>query len=94
MFLKKVNVDEREHERALKFPKINVLDQRIDQVNELLKFKRAFFLENSNREMLKIYVTDNSGLHKIETSVWTISEKGIIIKNDTVVPFGDIVAVA
>ncbi|WP_299109390.1 hypothetical protein [uncultured Tenacibaculum sp.] len=94
MFFKKTKVVKEDQEKLLRFPKIDVLEHRIDQVNDALNLKRAFFKENLNRTKLKIFFTDHSGLQKVETSVWTISEKAIILKNNTVVPLSDIVAVA
>ncbi|WP_348705891.1 hypothetical protein [Tenacibaculum sp. 190524A02b] len=78
----------------MRFPKIDVLEHRIDQVNDALNLKRAFFAENLNRTRLKIFFNDHSGLQKVETSVWTISKKAITLKNNTVIPLSDIVAVA
>lgn len=94
MFFKKTKVVKEDQEKLLRFPQINVLEHRIDQVNDALNLKKAFFMENLNRTKLKIFFTDHSGLHKVETSVWTISEKAIILKNNTVVPLSDIIAVA
>lgn len=94
MFFKKTKVVKEDQEKLLRFPQIDVLEHRIDQVNDALNLKRAFFKENLNRTKLKIFFTDHSGLQKVETSVWTISEKAIILKNNTVVPLSDIVAVA
>lgn len=95
MFFKKTKeVKKESQEKLLRFPKIDVLEHRIDQVNDALNLKRAFFTENLNRTRLKIFFNDHSGLQKVETSVWTISKKAIILKNNTVIPLSDIVAVA
>lgn len=94
MFFKKTKTEKEAQERLLRFPQIDVLEHGIDQVNDALNLKKAFFQENLNRTRLKIFFTDFGVLQKIETSVWTISEKSIILKNDTVVPLSGIIAVA
>ena len=80
--------------KLLEFPKINVLEHKIEQVNEFIRQRKVFFLRNLNKDKFEIFFTDNTGLKRVETSVWTVSEKAIILKNTTVVPFSDIVAVA
>ena len=94
MFFKKTKVVKEDQEKLLRFPQINVLEHRIDQVNDALNLKRAFFIENLNKTRLKIFFTDHSGLQKVETSVWTISEKAIILRNNEMVPLSNIIAVA
>lgn len=94
MFFKKTKVVKEDQEKLLRFPQINVLEHRIDQVNDALNLKRAFFIENLNKTRLKIFFTDHSGLQKVETSVWTISEKAIILRNNELVPLSNIIAVA
>ena len=80
--------------KLLEFPKINVLEHKIEQVNEFIRQRKVFFLRNLNKDKFEIFFTDHTGLKRIEASVWTVSEKAIILKNTTVVPFSDIVAVA
>ncbi|MCT4697599.1 hypothetical protein [Tenacibaculum haliotis] len=94
MFLEKsTNLDEKQS-KLLEFPKINVLEHKIEQVNEFIRQRKVFFLRNLNKEKFEIFFTDHTGLKRVEASIWTVSEKAIILKNTTVVPFSDIVAVA
>lgn len=94
MILKKDKIKEEVQDVLLRFPKVDVIEQRIDQVNDVLKEKRTYFLEKSNKEMLKIYFTDHTGLRIVETAIWTVLENAIILKNTRIVPLGSIVAVA
>ena len=80
--------------KLLKFPVINVLEHEIEKVNEFIRQRKVFFLRNLNKEKFQIFYTDHTGLRKVEASVWTLSEKAIILRNTKVVPFSNIIAVA
>ncbi|WBX72082.1 hypothetical protein [Tenacibaculum retecalamus] len=94
MFLEKTTLVDNKQSKILEFPKINVLEHKIEQVNEFIRQRKVFFLRNLNKEKFEIFFTDHTGLKRVEASIWTVSEKAIILKNTTVVPFSDIVAVA
>ncbi|CAM1353109.1 hypothetical protein [Tenacibaculum insulae] len=94
MFFNKTTSADKETGKLLEFPKINVLEQKIEQVNEFIRLRKVFFLRNLNRDKFDIFFTDHTGLKKVEASVWTLSEKSIILKNTKEVPFSNIVAVA
>ena len=94
MFFRTAKLVDKSQDKFLEFPEINVLEHKIDQVNEFIRLRKVFFLRNLNKETFQIFFTDHTGLKKVEASIWTISEKAIILKNTTVVPFSDIVAVA
>lgn len=80
--------------RVLQFPKENIVDQPIDQVNRSLDVKREFFLHNAERENVKIYFLDHTGLKQVETAYWTITKNAVILKESIVIPLANIVAVA
>ena len=94
MFLEKTTLVDNKQSKILEFPKINVLEHKIEQVNEFIRQRKVFFLRNLNKEKFEIFFTDHTGLKRVEASIWTVSEKAIILKNTTIVPFSDIVAVA
>lgn len=79
--------------RVLQFPKANIVDQPIEQVNRSLEVKREFFLHNSE-ENVKIYFLDHTGLKQVETAYWTITKNAVILKESIVIPLAKIVAVA
>lgn len=79
---------------VLQFPKENILDEPIEQVNRSLEVKREFFLCNLEREKVKIYFTDHTGLKQVEASYWTITKNAVIITKTMVIPLARIVAVA
>lgn len=79
---------------VLQFPKENIFEQPIAQVNRSLEVKRDFFLDNLERENVKIYFLDHTGLKQVETSYYTLTEKAVILKQSFVIPLAKIVAVA
>lgn len=77
------------------FPRVNILEQGIDKANELLKVKKEYFTNNLQKQRIKIFFIDHTvGIRKIETKVWTITEKALILKHTKIIPLADIVAVA
>lgn len=94
MISKSVQVVEKEQIQFLKFPKEDVLDRESDQINRSLELKRALTLGNLEREKVKIYFVDNSGLKKVETTVWGITDKAVILKKSTIIPLARIVAIS
>lgn len=94
MFLEETALADNKKNRILEFPKINILEHQIEQVNEFIRQRKVFFSRNLNREKIEVFFNDDTGLKKVKTSIWTVSEKAIILKNTTVVPYSDIVAVA
>lgn len=93
MNLRKLKIVEKDF-HVLQFPTENILEQPIEQVNRSLAKKRDFFLDNLDRENVKIYFLDHTGLKKVETAHWTITKKAVILKQSLVIPLANIVAVA
>ncbi len=94
MFLNKEMFVDDNKVKLLEFPIINVLEHEIEKVNEFIRQRKVFFLRNLNKEKFQIFYTDHTGLKKVEASVWTLSEKSIILIGTKEVPFSNIVAVA
>lgn len=80
--------------KVLKFPRVDVLEQGIEQVKLALQLKRDFFIENLGRETIEIYFVDITGLNRVKTNIWTPTEKALIIKQSKLIPLANIVAVA
>lgn len=87
-------VNEKRRSKVLTFPKENILEQGIKQVNRSLELKRDFFLDNSGRDTVKIFFTDHTGLREIETTCWTLTNKAIVLRQAITIPLAKIVAVA
>lgn len=80
--------------KVLKFPKVDILEEGIEQVNRSLELKREFFVDNSKKEEVKIFFTDSTGLKEVDATYWTLTDKAIVLKQSIVIPLAKIVAVA
>lgn len=87
-------VVEKEQIKFLSFPKEDVLSKKDEQINRFLELKRALSLGNLEREKVQIFFVDDYGLKKVETTVWGITDKAVILKKSTIIPLGRILSVA
>ncbi len=81
---------EKEEIPKLKFPDIEVLmddDQIKERAHEL---SRALTLGNLEHAKIKIYFEDDSQRHLVETTVWGVTDKRVILKQGTVIPINRI----
>lgn len=77
---------EKENISGLKFPNTEVLDdaEKIkDRTNDL---NRALSLGNLEQTKIKIYFEDESSLKMVETTVWGVTDKRVILKQGVVIP--------
>ncbi|WP_010522973.1 hypothetical protein [Aquimarina agarivorans] len=77
----------------LHFPTEEVLIKKEDQVNRNISLKRAQVLGNIDHTKMKIIFQDNTGLKKIHTTIWGVTEKYVILKSANVLPLNRIVDV-
>ncbi|WP_299109393.1 hypothetical protein [uncultured Tenacibaculum sp.] len=84
----------KEQIKFLKFPKEEVLKKKNAIVNRFLDLQRALSLGNLEREKVKIFFMDTDGLKKVETTVWGITDKSVILKQSTIIPLKRIVSIA
>lgn len=86
MDLKSAQSIEKEDIEGLKFPATEVLTEQelIQERNENLK--RALTLGNLERGKAKIYFADDQNIKVVETTVWGVTDKRIILKHGVVIP--------
>lgn len=77
---------EKEKIESLKFPQDEVLSDK-----ELIKqretdLNRALTLGNLERSKIKIYFEDDKSHKLVETTVWGVTDKRIILKQGAVIP--------
>lgn len=85
---------EKEQIEFLNFPKEEVLDLKEDQIIRIHQLKRAQSLGNLEREKVKIFFVDDTGLKKVETTIWAVTDKSVVLKKSTIIPLSRIVSVA
>ncbi|OUD44717.1 hypothetical protein FPG102_04675 [Flavobacterium psychrophilum] len=74
----------------LHFPEIDVLDdiEAINQRNSDLE--RALSLGNLEHSKIKIYFEDNKSKKMVETTIWGVTDKRVILKKGVVIPINRI----
>lgn len=77
---------EKENINSLKFPDTEVLsdDKAIYQRNNDLN--RAQALGNLEHSKIKIYFEDNQSKKMVETTVWAVTDKSVILKKGVGIP--------
>lgn len=84
----------KEEIKYLQFPKEEVLSSKEDQNERCLMMKRAMALGNLEQEKVGILFLDNEGYKRVETTIWGVTNKYVILKQATVIPLERIVGVA
>ncbi|MDH7448321.1 hypothetical protein [Aquimarina sp. 2201CG14-23] len=85
---------EKEQIKFLTFPKEDVLNKRKDQIDRILELQRALSLGNLERQKVKIVFVDNKGLKKVETTIWGITDREVILKQSTIIPLERIISIS
>ena len=88
--IKPATVVAKEEISSLKFPKNDVLTSPIQQLDRNNRIIRAMKLGNNGKVKVEIIFEDEQGLKKVETTVWGVTEKNIILKKGTLVPINRI----
>ncbi|MGB1042826.1 MAG: hypothetical protein ACPGU6_05490 [Tenacibaculum sp.] len=85
---------EKEQIKFLRFPKEEVLNKKNAILNRFLDLERGLALGNLEKEKVKIFFIDTNGLKKVETTIWGITDKSVILKQSTIIPLRRIIKVA
>ena len=77
---------EKEQIENLKFPSTEVLNSA-EQINERqAELNRALTLGNREHTKIKIYFEDDTSCKVVETTVWGVTDKRVILKQGVVIP--------
>ena len=79
----------KENIATLLFPKEDVLLTFEEKKERLQKIERAMHLGN-NKIKVQIIFQDSEGKKVVDTSIWGITEKNIILKGTTIIPIRSI----
>ena len=83
-------VIEKEKISSLTFPKIEVLKNPHDIIQRESDLKRALSLGNLEHSKIKIYFEDNESKKVVDTTVWGITEVGVLLKKGVIIPINRI----
>lgn len=80
------NIIDKEDIALLKFPKTDVLDDDNQIKIRLGEINRALSLGNLEHSKLKIYFEDSESKKKVETTVWAVTDKNVVLKQGVMIP--------
>jgi hypothetical protein len=83
----------KEEIKFLHFPKEDVLFSMEDKNRRSKNLELAISLGNLNHQKVKIVFQDIEGIKEVETTIWGITDKDIILKQGTTVPIYRIVRI-
>lgn len=89
-----VQMIEKEQIKHLKFPKNEILKEKKAIADRKVELRRALALGNLERQKVKIIFADEKGYKRVETTVWGITDRSVILKQATLIPLQRIVSVA
>lgn len=77
---------EKEEVSKLYFSQNDVLDNSAERMMRQVDIIQATRLGNIERYKVKIIFEDTAGLKKVETTIWAVTEKEIVLKKGVVIP--------
>lgn len=77
---------EKENIRDLKFPDNEVLSSKDAIKIRQADLDRALKLGNLEHNKIKIVFEDSEGLKQVETTVWGVTDKRVILKQGVLIP--------
>lgn len=77
---------EKENIRGLKFPDNEVLTSKDAIKIRAAELERAMKLGNIEHNKIKIIFEDSEGIKQVETTVWGVTDKRVILKQGILIP--------
>ncbi len=77
---------EKENISGLKFPDTDVLTSKEEIQMRFSNLERALKLGNLEHNKIKIIFEDSEGIKQVNTTVWGVTDKRVILKQGVVIP--------
>lgn len=77
---------EKENISELKFPDMDVLTSKDEVKMRFTNLERALKLGNLEHNKIKIIFEDSEGIKQVNTTVWGVTDKRVILKQGVVIP--------
>ena len=71
---------------GLEFPAEDILNSKEDIAERRIELERALSLGNLDHIKVRIVFSDNKGRKAVETTVWGLTDKRVILKGGAVIP--------
>ncbi|WP_346883468.1 hypothetical protein [uncultured Algibacter sp.] len=91
---KDIQIIEKENIKFLNFPKDDVFNKHEDKIDRIINLNRGLSLGNLEQQKVKILFVDDQGLKRVETTIWGITDKSVILKQSTILPLKRIISIA
>jgi hypothetical protein len=82
---------EKEFISNLDFPKSDVLENPAMQARRANKLIQAAKLGNLEKHKVQIDFQDSTGMKRVETTIWSITESYVILKSNNRIPINRII---
>lgn len=86
----KIPLIEKESVGRLHFPVNDVLKEKESVAQRMIALHHATSLGNLDHHKVQILFEDTEGLKRVNTTIWAITEKRIILKNNRTIPINRI----
>ena len=70
----------------LHFPSQDVLQELDEKIKRKVELDRSLTLGNLEHTKIKIYFEDNSSKKIVDTTIWGVTDSGVILKQGVVIP--------
>lgn len=77
---------EKEDIASLKFPATDVLEEANEIKTRIGEINRALSLGNLEHSKIKIFFEDNESKKIVNTTVWAVTDKNVILKQGVMIP--------
>ncbi len=86
-------VIEKESIPSLMFPQ-NAVNKSKEEMKSLVqKLKRSMVLGNIHRTKMRIIFEDNEGAKEVQTTIWAVGDKNIVLKKGVTIPINRLIDV-
>ncbi|MBP4142461.1 hypothetical protein MW871_02850 [Flavobacterium sp. I-SCBP12n] len=80
------NIIDKEDVALLKFPQTDVLTDDQEIKTRLSEINRALSLGNLEHSKIKIFFEDTESKKVVDTTVWAVTDKNVILKQGVMIP--------
>ena len=77
---------EKENIKLLSFPQSDVLESKEEIQLRISELNRAMALGNLEHSKIRIYFEDNQSKKVVETTVWAVTDEGVVLKQGYSIP--------
>ena len=81
---------EKENITALMFPKTDVLEDENEIKRRISEINRALALGNLEHSKIKIFFEDSESKKIVNTTVWAVTDKNVVLKQGIIIPINRI----